>query len=120
MLVSIFYYLIFVHTVSFSIACLAFFMNKAQAFTGIKNLAIWVLAGELVPLDLYPEPFRTWLLHSPFASGAYIPVGYITGRIGSGLFAQSFLSVTLGIAAMGLVAKVLWRSGVRAYAGTGA
>lgn len=120
MILSLLYYLIFVHTLSFCVACMAFFLNRAQSFTGIKNLAIWVLAGELIPLDLYPEPFKTWLIHSPFASGVYIPVGYVTGRIGTELFLQSLVSVTGGIAVMGCVGAYLWRKGLRAYTGTGA
>ena len=68
-LLLILYYLVLVHTVSYCVACLAFFINKAQSFTAMKNLAIWVLAGELIPLDLYPEPFpRCGLMHSPFAA----------------------------------------------------
>lgn len=120
MIASILFYLIFVHTLSFSVACMAFFLNRAQSFTGIKNLAIFVLAGDMIPLDLYPEPFRTWLIHSPFASGAYIPVGYVTGRIGHELFLQSWLSVAAGIVTVGLFASFVWRRGLKAYAGTGA
>jgi ABC-2 type transport system permease protein len=119
-LFSIFYYLIFVHTLSFSVACMAFFISRAQSFTALKNMAMWVLAGELVPLDLYPEPLRTWLMHSPFASGVYVPVGYITGRVGPELFRQSLLSVSVGIAVMGVVAVFMWKKGLRAYTGTGA
>jgi ABC-2 type transport system permease protein len=114
------YYLVFVHTISFTIASLAFFLNRAHSFTGIKNLAIWVLAGEMIPLDLYPEPLKTWLIHSPFASGVYIPTGYITGRIGTPLFLHSFISITLGILFLSLVARWLWTRGVRSYTGTGA
>jgi ABC-2 type transport system permease protein len=120
MLLSLTYYLVFVHTLSFCVACMAFFLNRAQSFTGIKNLTIWVLAGELIPLDLYPEPFKTWLLHSPFASGVYIPVGYVTGRVSNELFQQSLVSVTAGIAVIGLFGAFLWRRGLRAYTGTGA
>lgn len=114
------FYLVFAHTLSFCVACLAFFMNRAQSITGLKNLAIWVLAGEMIPLDLYPEPWKSLLIHSPFASGVYIPVGYLTGRFDSGLMWQSFVSVAIGIAATGLLGRLLWRSGVRSYTGTGA
>lgn len=114
------FYLVFVHTLSFCVACMAFFLNRAQSFTGIKNLAIWVLAGELVPLDLYPEPFRTWLIHSPFASGVYVPVGYLTGRVGHDLMLSSFVSIAGGIVVVGLFARWLWQRGLHAYTGTGA
>lgn len=119
-MILIVYYLVFVHTLSFCVACMAFFMNRATSFTGVKNIALWVLAGELIPLDLYPEPLKSWLIHSPFATGVYIPVGYITGRFGTELVLQSFVSITLGLAVAGLLAWTLWRRGLRAYTGTGA
>ncbi len=114
------YFLIFVHTVSFCVACLAFFINRATSFTGVKNMAIWVLAGEMIPLDLYPEPLKTFMIHSPFASGVYVPVGFITGRFGYDFLWQSFISVTLGILAFGVLARLLWRRGLQSYTGTGA
>jgi ABC-2 type transport system permease protein len=120
MLLLLIYYLIFAHTISFCVACLAFFINRAHAFTGMKNMIIWAMAGELIPLDLYPEPLRTWLIRSPFATGVYIPVGYITGRFDTDLMLQSFVSVTVGIGVAGALASYLWWSGVKAYTGTGA
>lgn len=120
MLLLLLYYLIFVHTVSFCVACMAFFMNRAHSFTAMKNMMIWALAGELIPLDLYPEPLRTWLIHSPFATGVFIPVGYITGRFGTPLVLQSFVSVTLGIFVAAGIGHALWWRGVRVYTGTGA
>lgn len=120
MILHLGYFLLFAHTLSFCVACLAFFLNRAHSFTGIKNMAIWVLSGELIPLDLYPEPFRTWLLHSPFASGVYIPVGYVTGRVSETLFLQSWASVSIGILLTGVLGRWLWQRGLRAYSGTGA
>jgi ABC-2 type transport system permease protein len=120
MLLMVAYYLVFAHTLSFCVACLAFYMNRATSLTGMKNLAIWILAGEMIPLDLYPEPLRTLMIHSPFASGVYIPVGYITGRFGHTLALQSLLSITGGILVTGMIGRVLWLRGVRSYTGTGA
>jgi ABC-2 type transport system permease protein len=113
-------YLIFVHTLSFAVACVAFFLNKAQSLTGIKNMIIWVMSGEMIPLDLYPEPLKSILIHSPFSSGVYIPVGFVTGRVSSELFWQSFISVFVGILLAGIFAKFMWTKGLKSYSGTGA
>lgn len=120
MFLLILVYLVFVHTLSFSVACIAFFLNKAQSLTGIKNMIIWVMAGEMIPLDLYPEPFKSILIHFPFASGVYIPVGYITGRVSAELFWQSFVSIVVGIVVVGVGARLIWRMGLKSYTGTGA
>jgi ABC-2 type transport system permease protein len=119
-ILSVTYYLIFVHTLSFCVASCAFFINRASSFTMIKNIAMWTLAGELVPLDLFPEPIRTWMINAPFASGVYIPVGYLTGRFDSSVIMHSFISVTIGIVVAGALAAVLWRQGLKSYTGTGA
>ncbi len=120
MFAMILLYLVFSHTISFCVACMAFHMNRAHSLTGMKNLAIWVLSGELIPLDLYPEPMRTWLMHSPFAGAAYLPVSFVTGRIGTEMMMKGFLSITLAIAVVGVIAAYLWKNGVRNYTGTGA
>jgi ABC-2 type transport system permease protein len=99
---------------------MAFFMNRAFSLTGLKNMIIWSISGELIPLDLFPEPLRTLLMHSPFAAGVYGPTAYITGRVGPDYLMQSFVSLTCGIAVFGGVGAVLWRRGVRSYTGTGA
>ncbi|HMN69480.1 MAG TPA: ABC-2 family transporter protein, partial [Bdellovibrionales bacterium] len=120
MFALVFCYLFFTHILSFCVATLGFFMNRAHAITGMKNLAIWTLAGELIPLDLYPEPLRAWLIHSPFAAAVYLPVGYVIGRVEFEQAAFGFVSLACGIAVMGAFASWLWRRGLRAYTGTGA
>ena len=118
--VLVLYYLILVHTMSFAVASLAFFYNRIHSLPAAKNIVLWVLSGELFPLDLVPEPIRSFMLKLPFAAGAYIPVGYITGRFGSELVLQSFASITFGILFFAGAGALLWRSGRKAYSGTGA
>ena len=114
------YYVFHVYIVSFCVTTLAFFFNRVYSITMAKNLFIWLLAGELFPLDLLPEPWKSLLISLPFASGVYIPAGYITGRFGADLVFQGFSSVTLGILFFGLIAAFGWFAGVRQYTGTGA
>lgn len=114
------YFLIFAHTLSFAIASFAFYFNRIHSFTVAKNIALWVLMGELFPLDLMPEKIKQVVLALPFASGVYIPVGYLTGRIGADVILQGFISVTAGIAVVGLIANLVWTAGRKAYSGTGA
>lgn len=115
-----FYYLLLVHTMSFTIASLAFFYNRIHSLPAAKNIVLWVLTGELFPLDLLPEWLKSWALALPFPAGAYIPVGYITGRFDVSLVWQSFLSVTYGMAFFAIVGTLMWRAGRKAYSGTGA
>ena len=115
-----FYYLILVHSISFVIASCAFYLNKVYSFTGAKNLALWLLTGELFPLDLMPEPFRSFVIALPFSAGVYVPVGYLTGRLEISSIYQSFISVTIGIIVVNLIGAWMWKKGLNVYTGTGA
>ncbi len=114
------YYLILVHTMSFIISCCAFYLNKIYSFTAAKNMILWLLTGELFPLDLVPSGLREFIMALPFASGVYVPVGYITGRIGYESTKQGFISVTIAIIVTNLFAAWIWKRGLSTYSGTGA
>lgn len=115
-----FYYLILVHSISFVIAASAFYLNKVYAFTGAKNLALWLFTGELFPLDLMPEPMRSLVIALPFSAGVYVPVGYLTGRLEVATVMNSFVSISVALVVVNLFGVWLWRRGVNIYAGTGA
>jgi ABC-2 type transport system permease protein len=116
----VFYYLFFVYSISFCIASLAFFFNKVQSLTVSKNLAMWLVTGELFPLDLMPDYLRKIFLMLPFSSGVYVPIGFLTGRIGWEFLWHGFASVTVGIIFFSALGAFLWQKGMRSYAGTGA
>jgi ABC-2 type transport system permease protein len=67
-----------------------------------------------------PEKIKNFFLILPFSCGVYVPVGYITGRIGIESLYQGFVSTTLGLIIMSVCGYLLWKSGVKKYVGTGA
>lgn len=119
-LLLIVYYVILAHTISFCVATIAFSLNRVYSLTTAKNLALWLLSGELIPLDLLPQFWRDIVLALPFSNAVYIPTGYLTGRIGPDLLVQGFLTTTAGLVVFGTIANWSWNSGIRAYSGTGA
>lgn len=114
------FYLVFVHTLSFLISSLAFFINRAHSITVVKNISLWVLSGELFPLDLVPEPYREWFMATPFRCGVYVPVAYITGRIQSAAVMQGFVTVFVWTIICGVLGTLMWNWGRRMYSGQGA
>lgn len=114
------YYLVLVHSISFVVCSFAFFLNRIHAFTVAKNLALWIVGGELIPLDLMPEPFRGFIIALPFSSGVYLPVGYLTGRVTAAQVGMGFVSVTAGLVVVNLFGAWLWKRGLKSYVGTGA
>tara|TARA_B110001454_G_scaffold106457_1_gene100207 strand:- start:47105 stop:47911 length:807 start_codon:yes stop_codon:yes gene_type:complete len=116
----VFYYLIFVHAMSFLTACFAFFLNRVRSFTIVKNFTIYIMSGELFPLDLLPEFWKNLFLKLPFSSGVYIPVGYVTGRLGTDMVMQGFINTTIGLVVVLSISYFVWRKGLGSYSGTGA
>ncbi len=116
----VFYYLFLVHAISFIVSSVAFTLTRIHSLTVAKNLAFWILSGELVPVDLVPEPYRHWILSLPFCNAVYIPVGYITGRIPIEMVWHGFATTTYGILIAGAIGYALWKNGLKKYVGTGA
>lgn len=114
------FYIIFSHTMSFCIACVAFYITRAHSLTFIKNMVLMLLTGELFPLDLFPAQVKNILLALPFSCGVFIPVGYLTGRIDIHQVGKSFLSLMLSQIVLSLIAYKLWQKGRIQYSGTGA
>jgi len=115
-----FYYLVLVHTISFIISSMAFHYTKISSLTVAKNLFLWILMGELFPLDLLPAPWKEIIISLPFANGVFVPVGYITGRIELPVVINGFISVTIGLIVLNLLGAWLWKRGMDTYVGTGA
>ncbi len=115
-----FYYLILIHSISFLVSTMAFFLTKVSSLTTAKNLFIWVLTGELVPTDLMPPWLQNIMFNLPFPSGAFIPVGYITGRIGIDAVQRGFMNVTVSLVLVNILAAYCWKKGLKSYVGTGA
>jgi len=116
----VFYYLFLVHAISFIVSSVAFSLTRIHSLTVAKNLAFWILSGELVPIDLVPEPYRHWILSLPFCNAVYIPVGYITGRIPIEMVWHGFLTTTVGLIITGTLGSLMWKQGLKKYVGTGA
>lgn len=116
----VFLYLFFLHNLSFIVSSMAFYITKVKSFTLVKNLILWLLAGELLPIDLMSPALSKILLWLPFSASVYIPVAYVTGRCDQTLVMQGFISIVVGFAITSLFARLLWVKGLSEYTGTGA
>ncbi|MFZ3228637.1 MAG: ABC-2 family transporter protein [Pseudobdellovibrio sp.] len=114
------FYLFLVHTMSFIVSTLGFFLTRIRSFTLVKNLILWLLSGELVPIDLMPDALKKLFLLLPFSSGVYIPLAYITGRVEFDTVMLGFKNTAIGLVVCGTVAYFFWKRGLREYTGTGA
>jgi ABC-2 type transport system permease protein len=115
-----FLYVILVFSLHFAVASMAFFLDHVYSLNTTKNMILWILTGELMPLDLIPSPVREWVIALPFSCGIYLPAAYVSGRITTDTFMKGFISLAIGGIFFGLLAKCVWRMGLRRYGGTGA
>lgn len=115
-----FSYVILLFSFHFAVASMAFFFDHVYSLNNTKNMLIWFLTGELMPLDLLPSPIREWVIALPFSCGIYLPAAYLSGRISTDVFMQGFLSLAIGGILFGLLARTIWQRGLRRYGGTGA
>lgn len=113
-------YVILLFSLHFAVAAMAFFFDHVYSLNNTKNMIIWFLTGELMPLDLLPSPIREWVIALPFSCGIYLPAAYLSGRIESDVFLQGFISLGFGAIFFGLFARFIWKQGLKRYGGTGA
>ncbi len=118
--VLVIYYLLLVHSMSFLVSTLGFYLTRVRSFTLLKNLSLMLLGGELVPIDLMPKQLSEILLSLPFSSGVYVPLAFITGRGNWELITNAFFNISWGLAVAGILSYFLWKRGIREYTGTGA
>ncbi|MEY4616469.1 MAG: hypothetical protein RJB66_1429 [Pseudomonadota bacterium] len=116
----VFVYLVFTYNLTFCVVSFAFRLTKVSSFTVTKNFFIWLASGELFPLDLLPTSLKTLSMYLPFASACYLPVGFLTHRLGWEEMARGFTVTLLWSCIVGGLAMILWRRGLREYTGTGA
>lgn len=115
-----FSYVILLFSLHFAVASMAFFFDHVYSLNNTKNMLIWFLTGELMPLDLLPSPIREIVIALPFSCGNYLPAAYLSGRITTEVFMRGFISLAIGGIVFGLIARFVWQRGLRSYSGTGA
>jgi ABC-2 type transport system permease protein len=113
-------YVILLFSLHFAVAAMAFFFDNVYSLNNSKNMIIWILTGELMPLDLLPSPIREWVIALPFSCGIYLPASYLSGRIDTNIFMKGFMSLAVGGIFFGLLSSLIWKMGLRRYGGTGA
>ena len=104
----------------FVIGSLAFWMQDVNGLIRLKNLVGAFLAGQFIPLALFPPQFTGLLEAQPFRYTLSFPLEVVTGSLTPAATARGFawqVGYCLGL--WGCY-RLLWRYGLRSYAATGA
>jgi len=119
-LVSIVFGAILVFTIDLLIAALAFWMDDVSALVQARVIIASVLSGAVVPLALMPEWSRGFVDHQPFRYTVSFPVEIVAGDL-SGHDLLAGLGIQLGyVVVTGVIARLVWAAGIRAYSAVGA
>ncbi|MEV0798309.1 ABC-2 family transporter protein [Kribbella sp. NPDC050281] len=111
---------VLVFTIDILIASLAFWMDDVAALAQARLIIASVLSGSVVPLALMPDWSRTFVDYQPFRYTVSFPVEIVAGGLG-----QSELLAGLGVqlayvVGFGVLARLVWSAGIRAYSAVGA
>jgi len=104
----------------FVVGSLAFWMQDVRGLVRVKELVGAFLAGQFVPLALFPHALNGALEAQPFRYTISFPVEVLTGTLSATALARGFawqLGYCLGLWAC---YRLLWHYGLRGYTASGA
>ncbi|MGW1345589.1 ABC transporter permease [Kribbella sp. NPDC002412] len=111
---------ILVFTIDILIASLAFWMDDVTALAQARVIIAGVLSGSVVPLALMPDWSRGFIDHQPFRFTVSFPVEIVAGSL-SGPELLVGLTLQFGyVVVFGVLARLVWSVGIRAYSAVGA
>lgn len=101
------------------ISYVAFWLDEVWTLHVVKDISLWFLSGQLVPLSLLPGGLRQLSEWLPFQYMAYVPAGILAGFI-PGEMLPTLVVQGFGWCALlsGMVA-LLWRAGLRRFGAYG-
>ncbi|PRP97445.1 hypothetical protein ENSA5_34370 [Enhygromyxa salina] len=103
-----------------AIGCLAFWLTKAAALYDVWLGAYVVLAGYLVPTSLFPAGLAEVARMLPFHAALGFPVELLIGRLSVAEAVAGIGLQLVWLVALGALAALAWRWGLRAYGAFGA
>ena len=104
----------------FTIGSLAFWIDDVDALLRLKALLGAFLAGQYVPLALFPPALAGLLEAQPFRYTLSFPLEILTGQLEGAALARGFAWQAAYCLGLWAAYRILWRFGLRAYAATGA
>ncbi len=97
----------------------AFWADNVWSLQVMLRFITSMLGGLMLPLDLFPDWARQILEVLPFQALFYFPVMTLLGRIETSEWLRTLGVALLWCAAIGWLARVVWRRGYRVYTGVG-
>jgi ABC-2 type transport system permease protein len=104
----------------FVIGSLAFWMQDVRGLVRVKNLVGAFLAGQIIPLALFPPEAAGFLEAQPFRYTLSFPLELLTGSLAPAAIGRGFAWQAGYCVALWACYRLLWHYGLRSYAAAGA
>ncbi len=104
----------------FVLGSLAFWVQDVSGLIRAKSLVGAFLAGEFVPLALFPHEVSGFLDLQPFRYTLSFPIEILTGQLTPARTAQGFAVESAYIVGLWACYRLMWRYGLRSYSAVGA
>lgn len=101
--------------ISFLIGILSFFLVEIWGINSIKNLAITIFTGAVIPLDIFPEAVKKVMEYLPFPYLSYYPTLAASGGIKD--INRSVLCGLIWIVLFIIIDVLVWKKGIKKYEG---
>ena len=106
-------------TMSINLEMLAFWTDNVWSISVLNRMIAHLLGGGLIPLTFFPTRIQTLLDYLPFTRLISFPIRCLLGEVSVHEWIWGMGLTTLWILFFGLLAKLVWRRGLRNYTGVG-
>lgn len=105
--------------ISYTMALLAFWVSEVSTFIFILFAFEYITSGHLFPLDILPQPIADVIYWTPFPYQLFFPISVLMGKA-TGSELTGGLSLQLAwVLASWLLARIVWRRGIKSYTAVG-
>jgi viologen exporter family transport system permease protein len=103
----------------FTLGSLAFWVHDVRGMVRVKYLLSGFLAGQLIPLALFPHSLQGLLRIQPFRYTLSFPLEVVTGTLTGAEVIQGFAWQIGYVVVLWALYRVEWHFGLRAYGASG-
>jgi ABC-2 type transport system permease protein len=105
--------------ISYTMAMLAFWLLEISTLIFILFAFEYVASGHLFPLDFLPSAVKQILFFTPFPYQLYFPIQIYLGKIAGADLWRGFLMQIFWVALTYVLARFMWRRGIKKYSAFG-
>ncbi len=106
-------------TFKITIALIAFWITDIWGIFEIIDVAIIVLAGNIMPLEFFPIWLKNIAMTLPFSYMTYFPIIAFQGKLEISQILQVIFIQLIWIGSLIVIYKILWTNGIKKFTGIG-